>query len=529
MFLALGAGPASAYPTSGFTIWTIAGNGLACGTPTGGCGDSAAPGSATTASLNAPSGVAVDGSGNVYISDQSDNKVREVTPAGAISTIAGTGTACSPSTNACGDNAGPGSATSAKLNSPGGVAVDVSGNVYIADDNDQRVRKVTPAGAISTIAGNGTSCPTPTSACGDNPAPGSATSANLRLPSGVAVDGSGNVYIADQANQKVREVTPTGAISTIAGNGTPCPTPTGTCGDSATAGSATATATLNIPNGVAADGSGNVYIADQNDHKVREVTPAGAISTIAGSGTACATPTTACGDSTAPGSAPGADLNHPNGVAVDGSGNVYIADFSDHKVRRVKPGGAITTIAGNGTQCASRPNCGDGGAATSANLFNPHGVAFDTAGNVVVADQADQEIRWLAGPQAGPGGPTGLTGPGGPAGPSGPQGPSGATGPQGRAGSPGALVLFAFQALSARSKVTVRYVLTSGSPVTLSVKPPRGRAVTVARGTGRAGLNQIAWNRKLGGKPAKRGSYRLTVTVTNQGRKATSAITTRLR
>jgi sugar lactone lactonase YvrE len=400
--------------------------------------------------------------------------------------------------------------------------------VYIADGNDQRVRKVTPAGAISTIAGNGTACPTPGGTCGDNAAPGSATSANLRLPSGVAVDVSGNVYIADQANQKVREVTPAGGIGAIAGNGTGCSTPTGTCGDNAAPGSATS-ANLNIPIGVALDGSGNVYIADQNDHKVREVTPAGAISTIAGSGTACATPTGACGDSPAPGSATSADLNHPAGVAVDGSGNVYIAEFSDHKVRRVRPDGAITTIAGNGTQCASRPNCGDGGAATSANLFNPRGVALDTAGNVVVADGGDQEVRWLTGPQAGATGGTGSTGGTGPSGPSGAQGPSGATGPQGRAGSPGALVLFAFQALGARSKVTVRYVLTAGAPVTLSVKPPRGRAVTVARGTGRAGLNQIAWNRKLGGKVAKRGSYRLTVTATNQGRKATSAITTRLR
>jgi hypothetical protein len=280
---------------------------------------------------------------------------------------------------------------------------------------------------------------------------------------------------------------------------------------------------------VAVDGSGNVYIADQQDHKIRKVTPALAISTIAGTGSPCSPTTGTCGDGVAPASAPSATLNLPDGVAVDGAGNVYIADEADQKVRRVTPAGAITTVAGNGTPCSNRPNCGDGGAATSGSFLNPRAVALDTTGNVFVADASDNEVRWLAGPQAGSTGPGGPDGLGGPVGPSGPQGPGGATGPQGRTGSPGALVLFAFQALSARSKVTVRYVLTAGAPVTLSVKPPRGRAVTVARGTGRAGLNQIAWNRKLGGKAARRGSYKLTVTATNQGRKATSAITTRLR
>ncbi len=247
--------------TPGGAISTIAGNGIECADPTTSCGDGP---TATAANLNEPTGVAVDGSGNVYIGDLSNNKIRKVTPAGAISTIAGNGIQCPDPTTSCGD--GP-TATAANLSSPWGVALDGAGNVYIGDPGTNKIRKVTPAGAISTIAGNGIQCPDPTTSCGDGP---TATAANLNFPREVAVDGAGNVYIVDTFDHKIRMVTPAGAISTIAGNGTACPTPTGTCGDGPTA----TAANLNFPSGVEVDGAGNVYIADSDDHKIRKVTPA---------------------------------------------------------------------------------------------------------------------------------------------------------------------------------------------------------------------------------------------------------------
>src|SRR2546425_470346 len=256
--LALLSGTASAYPTNPATIWTIAGNGSHCASSTTTCGDGT---SATSAQLNEPNGVAVDGAGNVYIADTNDNKIRKLTPAGAISTIAGDGNTCaSPSTTTCGD--GP-TATSAQLSEPTGVALDGAGNVYIADANDHKIRKLTPSGAISTIAGDGNTCASPsTTTCGDGP---TATSAQLSFPSGVALDGAVNVYIADQSDNKIRELTAGGTIGTLAGDGTACAN-SPFCGD----GEAGRSAELNEPYGVAVDQAGrNVFIADTFDNLVR--------------------------------------------------------------------------------------------------------------------------------------------------------------------------------------------------------------------------------------------------------------------
>jgi trimeric autotransporter adhesin len=297
---------------------------------TGTAGYSGDSGLATSAKLNAPADVAFDSAGNWYIADYTNCRIRKVAIAtGNISTVAGNGT--------CGYNSDGIAATSAELNGPNSVAIDSSGNIYIADYTNNRIRKVTISTSfISTVAGTGTA-----SYSGDGAA---ATSAALNTPSGVAVDSSGNIYIADRTNDRVRKVTiSTGYISTVAGNGSSCGSPTGGCGD----GSAATSANLTSPNSVALDSSGNIYIADSGDNRIREVTiSSGNISTVAGNGTPGYT-----GDGAA---ATSAEINGPNGAALDSSGNIYISDTQNRRIRVVNPGnGHISTLAGNGTQGAT--------------------------------------------------------------------------------------------------------------------------------------------------------------------------------
>ena len=271
---------------------------------TGNAGYGGDGGAATSAQINYPNGIFVGTSGNVYIADTTNSKIRMVTSAGIITTLAGTGT-----TGSSGDG---GAATSAQLNSPYGVSADISGNVYIAVQGNNKIRMVTSTGIITTIAGTGTY-----GSSGDG---GAATSAQLNSPYGVSVDISGNVYIADTYNSKIRKVTSTGIIITIAGTGTD-----GRSGD----GGAATSAQLNGPSGVSVDISGNVYIADGSNSKIRMVTSTGIITTFAGMGTQ--------GDSGDGGAATAAQLNYPSGVSVDISGNVYIADISNSKIRLVVP------------------------------------------------------------------------------------------------------------------------------------------------------------------------------------------------
>jgi sugar lactone lactonase YvrE len=321
-------------------ITTIAGSGSAKSLGDGG--------PATEAQLFGPEQVAVDAQRNVYIADMQNNRVRKVTPEGTISTFAGTG-----KLGALGDG---GPATSASLYYPSGVAVDAQGNVYIADRNHARVRKVTPDGKISTIAGTGQVGPFK----GDG---GPATSATLSNPWSVAVDGQGNLYVADTSNQRVRKVSAVGTITTIAG--------TGTQGFSGDGGPATS-ARLHNPYGVAVDRQGNVYIADSENHRVRKVS-GGTITTIAGTGSR--------GYSGEGGAATSAQLNWPWRVAVDGQGDVYIADSQNSRVRKVSAG-KITTVAGTGKQGYS----GDGGPASSAQVGYPNGVAVDGQGSLYITD-----------------------------------------------------------------------------------------------------------------------------------------------
>ncbi len=319
-------------------------------------------GAASSASLNLPSGAAADAAGNIYIADAANNRIRKIDAStGNISTIAGTGTA---------GNTGDGAAaTSATLSSPYGVALDSDGNVYIADTGNDRVRKVTvSSGNIAALAGTGTAGFT-----GDG---GAATSATLRGPRGVAVDSSGNVYIADSQNERIRKVTiSTGNIETIAG--------TGTAGSNGDGGLATA-AQVNFPHDLTLDASGNVYICDTFNSLIRKIdVSTGNISTIAG--------TENTGFSGDGGLATAARLNFPRGLTLDAAGNLYIADYSNHRIRRVDTSGSIETIAGAGTAGFS----GDGGLAASAQLNRPYGVAADSAGNLYVTDFNNHRVRKL--------------------------------------------------------------------------------------------------------------------------------------
>lgn len=334
---------------AGGTISTIAGNGQA---NFGGDG-----GQATSAQLSYPDGIAVDHAGNVYVSDLLNNRVRMVTPTGGISTFAGTGIA--------GFGGDGGAAASAQLNQPAGLAFDTSGNLYIADSNNAVVRKVTPQGVISTVAGTGAE-----GYSGDG---GAATKATLMAPLGVAVDSSGNLYIADYYGW-IREVNAaTGVISTLAGTGS-----NGYSGD----GGPAASAQFYNPVGVAVDSSGNVYVADSGNGAVRIIANGG-ISTIAGTGVLSYT-----GDG---GPASLAQFSALSGIAVDAQGNIYVADTSNSAIRLFPLGGTVSTIAGNGTQGYT----GDGGTATVAELNNPRGLAISASGNVYVADTGNNAVRLL--------------------------------------------------------------------------------------------------------------------------------------
>ena len=329
------------------TITTIAGTGER---RFGGDG-----GPAIQAQLDAPSGVVVDGAGNLYIADLANHRIRKVDSTGTITTIAGTGE------RGFGGDGGP--ATQARLNYPYGVAVDGAGNLYIADLANHRIRKVDSTGTITTFAGTGER-----GFGGDG---GPASQAQINFPTGVAVDEAGNLYIADWSNARIRKVDGTGTITTIAGTGE-----LGFGGD----GGPAIQARLSLPYSVAVDGAGNLYIADQYNNRIRRVDSTGTLTTIAGTGER-----RFGGDG---GPAIQAQLGDPTGVAVDGAGNLYIADQYNNRIRRVDSTGTITTIAGTGERGFSGP-------ATQAQLDDPTGVAVDGAGNLYIADASNHRIRLL--------------------------------------------------------------------------------------------------------------------------------------
>lgn len=308
-------------------------------------------GTGTAALFNNPAGIALDGSGNVYIADSLNSTIRKVTSAGVVTTLAGT-PGISGTTNATG--------STARFNNPRGIAVDGTGNAYIVDSLNNTIRKVTSGGVVTTLAGK-------PGVSGTINATG--TAARFNNPTGIALDGSGNAYVADSLNNTIRKVTLSGTVTALAG----------TAGASGSADGFGAAARFNNPAGVAFDAStGNIYVADSSNHTIRKVTLGGMVTTLAG---------TAGVSGSADGIGTAARFNIPAGIAVDSAGNIYVADKGNHTIRRVTPAGVVTTLGGSPGFSGTANGIGN-----SAGFNLPFSVALNAAGNVYVADQANSRI-----------------------------------------------------------------------------------------------------------------------------------------
>ena len=314
----------------------------------GGVGSS--DGTGTSAQFDRPYGLAIDSSGNLYLADRGNQLIRKITSAGVVTTIAGT-------QGLTGTTDGAGSI--AQFNQPGGVAVGSGGDIYVADTGNETVRKITSAGIVSTLAGTAGTSGT-TNATG--------TAALFNQPFGVAVDSSGNVFVTELGNDTIREITQAGVVTTLAG----------TAGSPGSLDGAGTTALFNQPIGIAIDGSGNLYVADSGNNTIRKVTSAGVVSTLAGSP----------GQSgTADGTGANARFMSPRGIAVDGSGNLFVADSANGTIREITASGVVTTLAGSPGSFANESGIGPEA------LFDvPVSTAVDSSGNVYVTNNFGNTI-----------------------------------------------------------------------------------------------------------------------------------------
>ena len=328
-------------------ITTIAGTGTAASTGDGGL--------ASVAAIYHPADVFIDASGNIFFSEYEGQKIRKITPSGIISTVAGTGVA--------GYSGDGGPATAARFNGIFGITGDAAGNIYACDFNNQRIRKIDASGTITTIAGTG--------AGGYSGDGGAATLANIWQPEYPRIDNAGNLCFTDNQNHRVRKISSTGVISTIAGNGT-----SGYTGD----GGAATLAALSFPGGICFDNSGNMFIAD-NNNVIRKINSSGIISTIAGTG--------ASGYSGDGGPATAAKMRVPQGMIVDAAGNLLVAETNNHCIRKINTAGYASTYAGIGAPGFA----GDGAPATAAKLNTPCAVGLDAAGNLFVVDVYNHRLR----------------------------------------------------------------------------------------------------------------------------------------
>jgi hypothetical protein len=304
-----------------------------------------ADGIGAAASFVSPSGIATDNAGNVYVADARTDIISKITPAGVVTTLAG-------QVNVVGSTDGTG--TTASFNQPYGIAVDSENNIYVADTYNHTIRKITPDGMVTTLAGL---------AGISGSADGIGAAASFVSPSGIATDNAGNVYVTDVANENIRKIALAGVVTTLAGTA-------GVTGNTDGAGGA---ASFSSPRGVAADNAGNVYVADFGNSAVRKITARGVVTTFAGG----SAPVTGSAD----GTVTAASFNGPRGVAADSAGNVYVADYLNGTIRKITPAGMVTTLAGQVNVVGSTD--GTGAAANFGNLF---GISADRAGNVYVTD-----------------------------------------------------------------------------------------------------------------------------------------------
>ena len=316
-------------------VTTLAGSGTAGSTN----------GTSSAAQFSDPRGVAVDSSGMIYVAEYGNNLIRKITPAGVVTTLAGSGTA----------SFADGTGSAAQFNGPKGVAVDSSGTVYVADTYNHRIRKITSAGVVTTLAGSGTAGSTS----------GTGSAAQFNTPYGVAVDSSGTVYVGDKINNLIRKITPAGVVTTLAGSGI------AGSGDGTSS-----TAQFYGPSAVAVDLSGTIYVADTSNNRIRKITSAGVVTTLAGSGIA--------GSTNGTGST--AQFNSPFGVAVDSSGTIYVAEYYSHLIRKITQAGVVTTLAGITYGFTD-------GTISAAKFAYPFSVAVDSSGTIYVGDADNNRIR----------------------------------------------------------------------------------------------------------------------------------------
>jgi hypothetical protein len=347
---------------------------------TGNSGFSGDGGFATNAHLHFAAGVAADVSGNIFIVDQQNDRIRKVNTNGIITTIAGSGNLGYSGDDGQATNAGLYLYQGSYLSY--GMAVDAAGDLFIADAGNHRIRKVDTNGIITTIAG--------TNSFGLSGDGGPAVNAQLNGPSGVAVDNLGNVFIADTWNDRIREVSINGIITTVAGTNISGFLANGDNPGFSGDGGLAVNANLALPNGVAVDSSGNLFIADTWNNRIRKVDINGIITTLAGSGQSYSESGSSVGSYSGDGGdATNATLNQPYGVATDFYDDVFIADYKNNRIRMVGANGIITTVAGSGVFSYS----GDGGAATNAGIVQPSGVGMDTYGNLLIAGNGSCSIR----------------------------------------------------------------------------------------------------------------------------------------
>ena len=311
------------------TVSTFAGTGA----------QGSADGAGTSASFNGPGEIAIDVNGNLYVSDSGNFQIRKLTSAGFVSTFAGGG-----------------SGANRVFNRPNGVSVDAAGDVYVADPPSHKIRKINAVGVVSVFAGTG--------AIGS--ADGIGTSATFNTPNGVAVDASGNVYVVDTGNQKIRKITAAGVVSTLAGTGV-----RGTNNGTA------ANATFTNPNAIAIDVNGNIYVAEYSTNTIRKIDVAGTVSTLAGTGL----------QGSADGAGQVANFNGPNAIATDSSGNVYVAESGNQKIRKISAGGIVSTLAGTGARGSND------GPLRTATFSSPAGIVVDTNGSLYIIDSGNNKIR----------------------------------------------------------------------------------------------------------------------------------------